>query len=107
MVRKEVCGTDDVPAGGMRRFEVDGKAVLMLERGGRFFALENRCSHMNGDLSKGKQKGFVVKCPRHGAEYDIRTGEVIKNVGWPLLKKAKGQGTFSVSVQDGRLFIEI
>jgi nitrite reductase/ring-hydroxylating ferredoxin subunit len=36
----------------------------------------NKCTHRGGDLSKGSLSGKVVKCPRHGAKFDVTTGEV-------------------------------
>ncbi|MFW6103220.1 MAG: Rieske (2Fe-2S) protein, partial [Chloroflexota bacterium] len=58
---------------------------------------------MGGDLTKGKFDGRIVTCPRHGAQYDVTTGELVKDVGLAakainLGKGAVGQATYSVTV---------
>ena len=44
--------------------------------GGELLALEDRCSHDDGPLCEGvwEPDRCVVVCPRHGSEFDIRTG---------------------------------
>lgn len=44
---------------------------------GRFYAIEDRCSHEDYPLSDGELDGYTVECPRHGSRFDIRTGEVL------------------------------
>jgi len=43
---------------------------------GRFYALENRCSHDDAELGSGELDGCQIVCPRHGAKFDIRDGTV-------------------------------
>ena len=44
---------------------------------GRFWATDDRCTHDGGQLVAGRLEGYTIICPRHGARFDIRTGEVL------------------------------
>lgn len=45
---------------------------------GALYAIEDTCTHDGGDLAGGDVIGFEVECPRHGARFDVRTGEVTR-----------------------------
>ena len=69
-----VAGVADIPAGTMLRVEAGGDAVLVANVDGAFFAIANTCSHRGGDLSHGTIEDGIVTCPRHGSQFDVRTG---------------------------------
>ena len=82
-----VATIDQIPPGARKLVEVNGRAIVIYNLGGEFFALNNRCPHRGGSLCDGIQTGVVessepgryrysrmVKRPRHGWEFDIRTG---------------------------------
>jgi nitrite reductase/ring-hydroxylating ferredoxin subunit len=86
-----VASVDEIPPGEHKLVEVSGRAIVVYNLGGEFFALNNRCPHRGGSLFHGVQTGLVesrepgqyllsrrgemVKCPWHGWEFDIRTGK--------------------------------
>ena len=74
MESMRVAGAADIPDGSMRRVEAGGDAVLVANVGGAFYAIANTCSHRGGDLSKGTIQDGIVKCPRHGSRFDVRSG---------------------------------
>ena len=74
MESMRVAGAADIPDGSMRRVDVGGEAVLVANVGGEFYAIANTCSHRGGDLSKGTIQDGIVKCPRHGSRFDVRSG---------------------------------
>jgi nitrite reductase/ring-hydroxylating ferredoxin subunit len=78
----EVAKLNDIPDGKMKHVEVDGREVLVANVGGKYFAISDRCSHMNVLLSMGNLKGFTVTCPFHGSTFDITTG---KKLSEPIL----------------------
>jgi nitrite reductase/ring-hydroxylating ferredoxin subunit len=81
----------DIPAGGCKRVEVNGRAIGIYNVGGRFYALFDRCPHQGGPLSAGtvasdlrsERPGQLcfdaarsyVTCPWHGWEFDLATGQ--------------------------------
>ena len=74
----EVGKVNEIPDGKMKHVEADGKEVLVANVGGKFYAISDRCGHMNALLSMGNLTGNTVTCPFHGAKFDIITG---KNYG--------------------------
>ena len=72
----KVAETAEVPPGKMKKATVDGEEILIVNVEGKYYAMRNKCTHRGGDLSKGSLSGKVVKCPRHGAKFDVTTGEV-------------------------------
>jgi nitrite reductase/ring-hydroxylating ferredoxin subunit len=44
---------------------------------GTFYAIGDTCTHKGGPLSQGKVLDWTVTCPWHGAQFDIRTGNVL------------------------------
>ena len=72
-----VCQVADVPEGGRLVVEVGDRFVALFHVDGRFYAVDDCCTHDGGPLGDGRLEGFSVICPRHGAKFDIRTGRVL------------------------------
>lgn len=53
-------------------------AIAVYNIDGTLYAIEDICSHDGGELAGGDVHGFEVECPRHGARFDLRTGNVTK-----------------------------
>lgn len=106
MGKNRIGRTEDFKGTGMRRIEVEGHTILLIHMDNVFYAIQGLCSHKKGDLSKGTLEGFIVCCPVHGSEFDIRTGEVMKNVKLPLIGKAKNLQAYDVSLENGDIYIE-
>ena len=86
-----VAKKDEIPEGTMIGVEAGGRKLLVANVGGGLHAIDATCSHMGGDLTKGKLESGVVKCPRHGAQYDVTTGKVVKNVGFAVKALTAGK----------------
>jgi 3-phenylpropionate/trans-cinnamate dioxygenase ferredoxin subunit len=61
----------------MTRVMVDGVPVLLCNVDGEFYAVEDVCTHDGGALDGGELDGCRVMCPRHGAFFDVRTGQAL------------------------------
>jgi 3-phenylpropionate/trans-cinnamate dioxygenase ferredoxin component len=70
---------DEIPAGAIREFQVDGKTLAIANVDGNFFAIDNTCLHRGGPLGQGALSGKVVTCPWHAWQYDVTTGKVAQN----------------------------
>ncbi|NAL78044.1 non-heme iron oxygenase ferredoxin subunit [Nitrososphaera sp. AFS] len=70
----EVAKVNEIPDGKMKHIEVDGSEVLIANVGGKFYAVSDRCGHMNALLSMGNLKENTITCPFHGARFDVTTG---------------------------------
>ncbi|MFA5308122.1 MAG: non-heme iron oxygenase ferredoxin subunit [Dehalococcoidales bacterium] len=105
----------DFKDGTMKKVTVEGQDILVARAGGSYYAVTNRCSHMNGDLSKGTLEGTTVTCPLHGSQFDIRTGQ---NLRWlkgsgfaasigKALKSPRGIAAYKVKVEGDAISVEV
>ena len=73
-----VCGTSDVPAGEVRRFEVDHRPIAVVNLGDEGFrAVDSICSHAHYFLDEGEVDVDLetIECPKHGSTFDLDTGK--------------------------------
>jgi len=73
----QVGSVEELKEGGRLFIEIDEKSIVVLNIAGRFYAIEDVCSHDDGPVGEGNVEGFVIICPRHGARFDIRTGKAL------------------------------
>lgn len=73
----KVAKTNEIEPGQGRLIEVKGKQVALFNVDGKFYAVDNACSHRGGPLAEGKLSGYEVTCPYHHAIFDIRTGTAL------------------------------
>jgi nitrite reductase/ring-hydroxylating ferredoxin subunit len=75
----EIAKTNEIANRQMKHIEVKGKEILITNIDGKFYALNDRCGHINALLSMGNlANDNIVTCPFHGARFDITTGKKIK-----------------------------
>ena len=136
MARHVVAKAAEIPPGGRKLVRVGGREIGVFNLHGEFFALLNRCPHQGGELCRGTQVGLatssepgrfdyarpgeLLKCPWHGWEYDIRTGQswcdpndtkvraypVTVEPGETLAKGPFVAETFPVSVEEDYVVVE-
>ena len=131
-----VAAVSEIPPGGRKLVNAGGRAIVVFNLGGEFFALSNRCPHRGGSLCHGKltglvqssepgdyqysRKGEIIRCPWHSWEFDIRTGqswcdpgkvrtrryEVTVEAGARLVEGPYKAETFPVSVENDYVVVE-
>ncbi len=69
--------------------DVDGVAVCVARVGDEVFAVADTCSHSEASLSEGEITGTKIECWLHGAEFDLRTGQVLTPPATESLKSFK------------------
>jgi 3-phenylpropionate/trans-cinnamate dioxygenase ferredoxin subunit len=68
----------DIKPGELNLFEVAGVRIAVANADGRFFAIDDTCTHEQCSLSEeGTLEGTVVTCGCHGAQFDVTTGAVL------------------------------
>ena len=80
--------------GQQRCVNLGTTVVLVCRTEGGVFAVENRCSHYESALFGGALSGETIRCPVHGAKFDLRTGESLTNKGLHPVR------TFAVTIED-------
>ncbi len=88
---KEVANVNDFQPGTLKAITVDGHEYLIARIGDQYYAADNRCPHMGGNLSHGKLEGTVITCPRHKSQFDLKDGHVIRWTIWPAALVALDQ----------------
>ena len=103
MPQIDVCPLADLPAGAMRLVEWEDLEVAVFNCDGELLAIEDRCSHDNGNLVEGEldQSRCAVECPRHGSWFDLRSGKPLNLPAYAPVE------TFPVTVEDGVVRVEL
>lgn len=72
-----VCCKADVPPNSGKAFDVNGRSIAVFHTDDGFFATAQYCSHALESLAEGWLEGNQIECPRHGAMFDLKTGEAM------------------------------
>ena len=73
----KVANKQDLPPGRAMSVSVGNKRVALFNIDGKYYAMDDECTHAGGNLSEGEIEGHIVTCPWHGATFDITTGAVL------------------------------
>jgi 3-phenylpropionate/trans-cinnamate dioxygenase ferredoxin subunit len=79
----EIGKAGELKPGEMKMVLALEKEILLARVGDKYYAAENRCPHMGGNLSQGKLEGTIVTCPRHQSQFDLKDGHVVRWTNWP------------------------
>ena len=91
---------EDLPDGRGVRVEVDGARIAVFRLGLDVYAIGDRCSHAEASLAEGEVFDGAVECPRHGAEFDLQTGE-------GTLPATRPVRVYETDVRDGDVFLTL
>ena len=98
MDRYEITPSAEVEAGKARLVQVAGLELGIFRVGSEYRAYRNVCPHAAAPIAGGRVTGAILRCPWHGWEFDLRTGELLGNPACQL------QG-YPVEVEGDRLFV--
>ena len=59
------------------KIDLNGTPVCVTRIGDEVFAIADTCSHSEASLSEGDVTDYKIECWLHGAEFDLRSGEVV------------------------------
>ncbi|XP_067102229.1 apoptosis inducing factor mitochondria associated 4 isoform X1 [Osmerus mordax] len=96
-----VCQELDLQDGQMKEVEVEGQKVLLVRTQGQYSAVGTKCSHYGAPLVKGALIGDRVRCPFHGACFNVKTGDIEDYPGLDCLP------SYKVKVEDGMVYVSI
>ena len=72
----EIAPASELPDGERMFVDIGDTPIVIFNIAGQLFAIGDVCTHDDGPLGDGDIEGFNIVCPRHGAEFDVRTGNV-------------------------------
>jgi metal-sulfur cluster biosynthetic enzyme/nitrite reductase/ring-hydroxylating ferredoxin subunit len=96
-----VADVSEIADPGTMLVEVDGEVVALFHVEGRFYAIDDVCTHDGGPLVDGELTGYKIACPRHGAKFDIRTGAALS---MPAVRPTRAH---LVKVEDGGVLVAL
>jgi 3-phenylpropionate/trans-cinnamate dioxygenase ferredoxin component len=99
----DICPVDELPPGAKRVVRWEDLEIGIVNCRGEVLAVEDRCSHDDGDLMEGDvdEETCTVECPRHGSEFDLRTGKPLNLPAYVPIE------TYPVTVVDGVIKVEV
>jgi 3-phenylpropionate/trans-cinnamate dioxygenase ferredoxin component len=100
-VEVRVAAAGEIPEGGVKIVQSGSLFVGVYLIDGTYYAIEDRCSHDDGPLCEGDRDGFCIECPRHGARFDLRTGQALS------LPATEPVDVFPVVLRDGDVVVEV
>lgn len=96
-----VAALADLPVGRPWLVALDDCDVALYRVGDEVYATDDLCSHAEASLSEGTLEGHIVKCPRHGGCFDIRTGRAVR------MPAVTPIASYPVRITDGEVFIDL
>ena|SRR5271157_1135765 len=67
----------DIGTGTMKGYVIGDNKIMVANIGGKYYAIDDRCTHMNARLSSGMLIGNIIMCMAHGAQFDVTTGAAL------------------------------
>jgi 3-phenylpropionate/trans-cinnamate dioxygenase ferredoxin subunit len=92
-----VASVAELPNGERLFFERKDEYIVLFNIGGGYFAIADVCTHDDGPLGDGDLENHAIVCPRHGARFDVRTGEAL------TLPAVVDIQSYPVRVRDGQI----
>jgi len=95
----KIASLNDIQPVQMKIFQFSGEEVCVVNIDGKYYAINNKCTHEGGPLADGKLEGYEVECPWHGSKFDVRTGEVTNPPA------SEPEPTYEVKVDGNNIFV--
>ena len=110
----EASKIDELKDGAMKVVLAQEREIILVRSGNKYYAADNNCPHMGAKLSQGKLEGTVVTCPKHGSQFDLSDGHVVRWLKWSgliamlskTLKSPRPLITHNVKIEDDKVWIE-
>ena len=100
MPRIEIAPLAEFPEGAGLRVDVGDHRIAMFKVGDAIYALADRCSHAEASLAEGEVFDTEVECPRHGAAFNLTTGDAL------TLPATSPVATYVAEVENGTVYLK-
>jgi 3-phenylpropionate/trans-cinnamate dioxygenase ferredoxin subunit len=109
----KLIAAQEVPEGAMKEVDSDGHPLMVANIAGAYYVADARCPHLGGHLVEGTLAGAVVTCPRHGSQFDLTDGHVVRWTHFTgatltmveLAKHPRPLRVYEVFVEDGTVMV--
>lgn len=100
-VRVRLAAVADLPVGRGVLVQAEGHRIALFRIDDSVYAIGDRCSHAEASLAEGELWDHSVECPRHGSEFDIRTGLP------GTLPATRPVAVYDLEIVDGEVFTTV
>lgn len=91
---KEVAKLEEIASGGIKGVKANGREIVLCNcADGGIYAVSRTCTHVGGPLDEGTLEGYILTCPWHNSQFDVRTGKLLAG---PNLEGFVGEPTFDL-----------
>ena len=101
MTFTRVAQVTDVPDPGKTLVEIDDRLIVLIHAGGAFYAIDDVCTHDGGPLGEGDLVDHTIACPRHYAQFDVRTGKAL------TMPATEDTVVHEVKVEGSQVFVKL
>ncbi len=98
---KMLCTENEIAEGTVKTFKVEDKAIVVARYEGVLYALDNICTHDEGELGAGDVVKGQIQCPRHGARFDLKTGNASQ------MPAVIGIKTYRIKIENGDILVAL
>lgn len=98
---KRVAAASEIVEGAPLLVVVESDDIALFRVKNDIFATDDLCTHAEASLVEGDQEGYIITCPRHGGQFDIRTGAPKH---FPVFSPIR---TYPVRIEGDDVYIEI
>ena len=93
--------TDEIPDPGKKLVELDDHLVVLIHAGGKYYCIDDICTHDGGTLYDGRLVDGAIECPRHGARFDIKSGQAL------TMPATEPTRVHEVKVEGGTVYVRL
>jgi 3-phenylpropionate/trans-cinnamate dioxygenase ferredoxin subunit len=98
---KTIAKVSETPPGTISVHEAGGVRIALCNVNGRFYAIDDVCTHDGAPLDQGELEGDLVECARHGAKFDVTSGRAVV---LPAIRPVK---TYPVQIEGDDVQVDI
>lgn len=95
-----VANFQDLPEGKGKVVTLSGKKIALFRIEDRCYAINDVCPHQGASLGKGTLKRYVVSCPWHHQQFDVRTGFGPDGGGYCVVN-------YDVMIDEGKVYVSL
>ncbi len=96
-----ICADNEITEGTVKTFKIEDKAIAVARYDGIVYAVDDICTHDGGELGAGDVINGQIQCPRHGARFDLKTGNATQ------MPAVIGVGTHRIKIENGDILVAL
>ncbi len=96
-----VCPLNNLKPNVPKTFEIEERFVVLVLLDDEVYCIDDVCTHDGGTLGDGTMVDHCLACPRHGAKFDVRTGEAV------TMPATEATRSYQVKVVDSTVYVKM